>query len=394
MKSFDGESWNESVLVSEPQTKYNWYPNMNEDVSMVNRPVGSPGIGIVYLKGMPRNQAAIKHTDFDIMFSSTGVPKTVAASEPADVLAVGKGGHLTTRAHNRHLIYDSASGTWYAFVGTSKALVKEAAGANALFLSKDGKSWKLEHIFCEGYGTSSSQDALLVGERLYLLHWPNDWQRWDERYGGTPGEYPVEYRVRTYKLSKEKLIYRDDTAIQCTNHRLHFYGSIARGTDGYLWLGSRFGSKAAQEYTAAYITRSALPDDASAWLESVEVGRRRGNSVAPDLSALEGGQIIAINHYSPIMRKAARRSSARRDTNRKPENGRPSTSLRSATSTNACAVWLNMTRAPSVCTCSTPMNEETSATRFFLRLTAQTTGLQRPARIFPVNSSSQGQTMT
>ncbi len=49
-------------------------------------------------------------------------------STPVGILAVGQGGHLTTRAHNRHLIYHSASETWYAFVGTGKALVKEAAG--------------------------------------------------------------------------------------------------------------------------------------------------------------------------------------------------------------------------------------------------------------------------
>ena len=67
LTKFDGESWRESVLVSEPGTKYNWYPNMNEDVSK--------GIGVLYLKGMPKNQAAVKQTDYDIMFSSTGAPQ-------------------------------------------------------------------------------------------------------------------------------------------------------------------------------------------------------------------------------------------------------------------------------------------------------------------------------
>ncbi|MFQ6040253.1 MAG: hypothetical protein ACE5PV_05305, partial [Candidatus Poribacteria bacterium] len=234
---------------------------------------------------------------------------STSTSNPVDVLVVGKGGHLTTRSHNRHLIYYAATGTWYAFVGTGKALVKEAAGANALFSSRDGKSWKLEHLFCRGYGTSSSQDALLVGENIYLLHWPNDWQKWDERYGGTPGEYPVEYKVRTYELSKTsegRLVYRDYTAIHCTNYRIHFYGSIARGTDGYMWIGSRFASKTAEESTMAYVTRSMRPDDVSAWLKPVEIGRRRGNSVAPDLSALDNGRVIAINHYSPFSEKDGR----------------------------------------------------------------------------------------
>jgi len=69
---FDGESWSEPVLVSEPGTKYNWYPNMNEDVSK--------GIGVMYLKGMPENQGAIKSMDFNIMFSSTGALKKISGS--------------------------------------------------------------------------------------------------------------------------------------------------------------------------------------------------------------------------------------------------------------------------------------------------------------------------
>jgi hypothetical protein len=40
---------------------------MNEDMSK--------GIAVLYPKGMPENQAAIKNTDFDVMFSSTGVPR-------------------------------------------------------------------------------------------------------------------------------------------------------------------------------------------------------------------------------------------------------------------------------------------------------------------------------
>ena len=87
----------------------------------------------------------------------------VTTSSPVTVQVVGKGGHLTTRAHNRHLVFHAPTAMWYAFVGTAEAIVKKAPGANALFTSRDGRSWKLRHTFCHGYGTSSSQDALLVG---------------------------------------------------------------------------------------------------------------------------------------------------------------------------------------------------------------------------------------
>jgi len=68
LTKFDGKTWSEPVLISEPGTKYNWYPNMNEDISK--------GIGVLYLKGVPENQRAVKSTDHDIMFSSTGTPGT------------------------------------------------------------------------------------------------------------------------------------------------------------------------------------------------------------------------------------------------------------------------------------------------------------------------------
>jgi len=325
LQRFDGKSWGEPVLVSEPGTEDNWYPNMNADLRH--------GIGILYLKGSSRTRQG-KKPPLDIMFASTGPPKIASASAPVDVFAAGEGGHLTTRAHNRHLIYHAAAKTWYAFVGTSNALVKDAAGANALFSSTDGESWKLEDLFCQGYGTSSSQDAFLSGEKIYLLHWPNDWQKWDERYGGTPGEYPVEYQVRTYELSggtephhdqDRQLSYHDDTAIRCTNHRLHFYGSMARGTDGYFWIGSRFAAKSDEGYTAAYITRNTRANDTSIWEEPVEIGRRRGNSVAPDLSALDNGYVISINHYSPFSAEEGKAIIAASVYNPKIENWSPET---------------------------------------------------------------------
>lgn len=68
LTKFDGKSWSAPVIVSEPGTKHNWYPNMNEDASQ--------GVGVLYLKGMPENQGAVQNTDFEIMFSSTGPPAT------------------------------------------------------------------------------------------------------------------------------------------------------------------------------------------------------------------------------------------------------------------------------------------------------------------------------
>ena len=67
LERFDGRVWSEPVLVSEPGTDNNWYPNMNEDVRR--------GIGILYLKGSGRSQTG--KPALDIMFSSTGSPEAV-----------------------------------------------------------------------------------------------------------------------------------------------------------------------------------------------------------------------------------------------------------------------------------------------------------------------------
>ena len=65
LQRFDGRTWSDPVLVSEPGTKENWYPNMNVDVRH--------GIGILYLRGGGRNQSG--KPPLDIMFSSTGAPR-------------------------------------------------------------------------------------------------------------------------------------------------------------------------------------------------------------------------------------------------------------------------------------------------------------------------------
>jgi len=67
LQRFDGRSWTEPVLVSEPDTRDNWYPNMNADMA--------EGIGILYLKGSGRSQ--VGKPPLDIMFSCTGSPNAV-----------------------------------------------------------------------------------------------------------------------------------------------------------------------------------------------------------------------------------------------------------------------------------------------------------------------------
>jgi len=66
LQRFDGKRWSKPVLVSEPDTEDNWYPNMNADLRH--------GIGILYLKGSSRTREG-KKPELDIMFASIGGPK-------------------------------------------------------------------------------------------------------------------------------------------------------------------------------------------------------------------------------------------------------------------------------------------------------------------------------
>jgi hypothetical protein len=59
-------AWSDPVLVSEPGTRENWYPNMNEEVGH--------GVGILYLSGSGGPVQSGK-PPLDIMFSSTGAPR-------------------------------------------------------------------------------------------------------------------------------------------------------------------------------------------------------------------------------------------------------------------------------------------------------------------------------
>ena len=117
LQRFDGKSWSESVLVSEPGTEDNWYPNMNADLK--------DGIGVLYLKGSGRTRPG-KKPPLDIMFASTGTPQISPGAMGqlpgvTDVLVDGdncRGAHVTTRPHNRKVAYHMPSKTWFVFYGT------------------------------------------------------------------------------------------------------------------------------------------------------------------------------------------------------------------------------------------------------------------------------------
>ena len=67
LQRFGGQTWSEPILVSEPGTEDNWYPNMNADLRH--------GIGVLYMKGAHETRQPVNgKVPLDIIFATTGVP--------------------------------------------------------------------------------------------------------------------------------------------------------------------------------------------------------------------------------------------------------------------------------------------------------------------------------
>jgi len=80
LQRFDGQSWSEPVLVSEPETKDNWYPNMNADVRH--------GIGVLYLRGSEQTRG--KNPPLDIRFATPGPVEAHRRASVYDTMPTGK----------------------------------------------------------------------------------------------------------------------------------------------------------------------------------------------------------------------------------------------------------------------------------------------------------------
>ena len=77
-----------------------------------------------------------------------------------------KGVHVTTRPHNRKIIY--YGGYWFVFYGHGD---KDADGRHRISWrsSQDGINWSERHTAFEGNSHSSSLDVLLTGDRITAL---------------------------------------------------------------------------------------------------------------------------------------------------------------------------------------------------------------------------------
>ena len=245
-------------------------------------------------------------------------PPTRASSGVIDVLVDGehcRGAHVSTRPHNRKVVYHEDSGTWFVFYGTGHWTEAEgeagAAKENLLWRASadGGVTWGPAQLASDGNGHSSSACAVLWGDRVFLSN--TRWGYWRRKAGipalidgkafyksSKPGVamYYVPYDVHAFRIEGGKLLpdggpYEALPGDQHVMHAGPHYGSMCRDGNGYLWVAAR-ALMGDPPTLAAWVARSTGPDDPSAWEPHSVIYHSPGpGTVAPQVVALAGGRV-------------------------------------------------------------------------------------------------------
>ena len=126
--------------------------------------------------------------------SSGEAPQAASGAEVSlagvtDVLVDGencRGAHVSTRPHNRKVVYHAPSRNWFVFHGTGHWIDKLGdAGIEREMIawraSRDGKTFSEFAPAAAGNGHSSSTDVLLVENRIFLT--ATRWSYWRLKAG-------------------------------------------------------------------------------------------------------------------------------------------------------------------------------------------------------------------
>ena len=249
--------------------------------------------------------------------------ETLALSGVTDALIDGehcRGAHVTTRPHNRKVVYDAAGGTWFVFHGTGHWLEKlgEAAIEREMIAwraSRDGKTFTGLAPAAVGNGHSSSSDVLLAGNRIFLTgtrwgHWRLKagipayvdgkpvWHR--DRINPDGPNYTVPYEVFPFEIDGNRLIAgREVAALPGDKHVGHagpHYGSLTRDTNGYFWVAARALTRTGPDgQLSTWVARTARADDISEWAPHTVLFTSSGpGSHAPQILALDDGRVACV----------------------------------------------------------------------------------------------------
>ena len=227
-----------------------------------------------------------------------------------------RGAHVTTRPHNRKVIYHAPSGTWFIFYGTGHWL--EELGDAALDremiawrASADGKIFSPFEPAVVGNGHSSSTDALLVDDRIYLtdtrwgywrqkagIPWKMDGKAWYYRSSPKRAMFFVPYEVFPFDIVDRRLAPgKEAQALPGDAHVAHggpHYGSITRDSNGYLWVAARAQSPE-KGWPATWVARASRPNDIASWEPHHVLFKSSGPGThAPQIIALDQGRVACL----------------------------------------------------------------------------------------------------
>lgn len=233
-----------------------------------------------------------------------------------------RGAHVSTRPHNRKVIYHAESNTWYIFYGTGHWMEIDPSNESladeeliAWRSSTDGGiTWSDHTSAIVGNGHSSSACAILTGNTIYISNMR--WHYWRQLAGipyeengriyyhrGEPDTFMfyAPYEVFPFHIEAGNLVPKQPfKALPGDRHVMHaapHYGSMTRDSNGYLWVAARALTRFGDELTTlgAWVARSLRPDDPSEWQPHTVVFQSAGGgSVAPQVVALDSGRVACV----------------------------------------------------------------------------------------------------
>ncbi|MFC1558327.1 hypothetical protein ACFL40_03130 [candidate division KSB1 bacterium] len=248
---------------------------------------------------------------------SVGIKKNIEANI-TDVLVDGencRGAHVSTRPHNRKVVYHIPTKTWFVFYGTGHWMEKlgEDGGQKEFIAwrsSVNGKTFSSFSPAIVGNGHSSSTDVLLVSNRIYIVN--TRWGFWRKKAGipwkqdgkiyyhrGTPDRplFYVPYEIFLFDIVDGRLTAGEKAeALPGDQHVRHagpHYGSITRDTNGYIWAAAR--ALTGEKGLATWVARTCRPDDIMDWKPYHSLFKSSGpGSHAPQIIALDEEKVVCV----------------------------------------------------------------------------------------------------
>ncbi len=213
--------------------------------------------------------------------------------------------HVTTRPHNRKVIYHQPSGYWFVFYGHGE---KDPDGVFRISWrsSKDGVNWSERRTLSEGNSHSSSLDVSVNGDCITLLLYRVQYYR---KKAGIPevinGEhwaknierdFTLPYEIQQFTMNDGNLLPGPiHIAIPGSWNKCTHYGSLTQDANGYFWVGARTVIDGEENPFQALVARSGRPNDISEWDKHVPLYRPNARgTVTVQVIALNDGMVFAI----------------------------------------------------------------------------------------------------